>query len=271
MSSRVPYPVTASATGDYRSFDRSTRAGRLLHNLYNPRTVDSTLDRDLLKRLEESRRAREAAAQPQPKPVPKSRAHVELPAPPPREIPKTLPPIGRRPLRLIEQNERDAAADSRLAEEAAVAARKPARTDEDKFRLQHRFQFGTEPSAKLLSAFNRKNGVSGSSANDEGCDVDGRSPGANSAAEAERRLWRARFDEVNAEIADRKQQLAELSATHVAAPAAGGAAAAAMSHAVPKAQIAQRERQHRVANELRDFVAELKEIDAKLRALDADG
>lgn len=281
-SSRVAYPVTAGMTGDYRSFDRSTRAGRLLHNLYQPNTKESTLDPELLKRLEANRKAREAAEHPKVKPVPKSRAYVELPEAPRKEYPKYLPPIGRRPLALIQQNEREEnLKHQQQAKENEAANGKQARTDEDKFRLQHKFQFGVQPSERLVQAFNaERTRVVGTVAEGTGITH----PFAFSTAsvareqrqEKERLIWTKRFDEINAEIADRKAYLAELEEhgheelrTRAAAVAAdGGLITAATSHAAQKVENALREKKARVTNELRELIKEMKEINERLREMD---
>ena len=65
----------------YRTFERGTPAGNLLYKLYNKKTVESTLDRELLSRLQAQRRIREAKEQPKIKPTPKSKAHVNVPRP----------------------------------------------------------------------------------------------------------------------------------------------------------------------------------------------
>lgn len=278
-SSRVAFPVTAGMTGDYRSFDRSTRAGRLLHNLYQSTEKESTLDKELLKKLEVNRKAREAAEQPKVKPVPKSRAYVELPEAPRKEYPKFLPPVGRRPLKQIEQNEREENVryqQQLIRDMQESAGAKPVRTDEDKFRLQHKFQFGVQPTERLVQAFNaERTRVAGTVA--EGTGVT--QPYAFSSAVAareqrqnkERQLWMRRFDEINCEIAERKAHLAQMEDgengihlhVHDQQPPH-----ASNSMAAQKIVNAQRERRLRITNELKDLIREMKEIDQKLKEMD---
>eukprot|EP01060_Flectonema_neradi_P031428 TRINITY_DN4762_c0_g1_i1.p1 TRINITY_DN4762_c0_g1~~TRINITY_DN4762_c0_g1_i1.p1 ORF type:complete len:251 (+),score=61.46 TRINITY_DN4762_c0_g1_i1:48-755(+) len=73
--------MTAKLEDAYRTFERGTPAGNLLYKLYNKRTVESTLDRDLLARLQAQRRMKEAREQPKPKTIPKSKAYVNVPRP----------------------------------------------------------------------------------------------------------------------------------------------------------------------------------------------
>ena len=304
MSSRISYPVTAGMSNDYKSFDRSTRAGRLLHNLYTAPTKDSTLDKDLLKRLEQQRKQREAMEQPKPKPVPKSRAYVEIPQAPPKEYPKYLPPISRRPLKQIQENEKEETAkyQKRLQQEYEKnPSAHQARTEEDKFRLQHKFQFGVEPSDNLVQAFNaERTRVAGTVAEGTGITQ----PFAFSAASAarekrferERQLWMKRFDEINVAIAEKKQEMSELDGdihqqelTAALAAAASGtskknntASVASVisgnkaggvhqqtSLANNKGMNAAREKRQRLANEIKDLVNEMKEVDQNLKELDS--
>eukprot|EP01059_Diplonema_ambulator_P021095 TRINITY_DN35104_c0_g1_i1.p1 TRINITY_DN35104_c0_g1~~TRINITY_DN35104_c0_g1_i1.p1 ORF type:complete len:236 (+),score=62.35 TRINITY_DN35104_c0_g1_i1:35-709(+) len=66
----------------YKTFERGTPAGDMLYKLYNgKKTMDSTLDRDLLQRLQEQRRRREAMLRPKPKVIPKSQTKINVPRP----------------------------------------------------------------------------------------------------------------------------------------------------------------------------------------------
>jgi hypothetical protein len=277
MSASVPNPVTTNITGQYRgaAFDRSTRAGRLLHGLYNPAAgaKESTLDRDLAKRLEQRRKQQEAldAQTAKPKPVPKSRAFVELPEPPRREMPRCLPPIGRRPLRQIEQNNEADGAEAvrrQQQEDAFLAKRGAAITDNDKFRLQHKFQFGFEPTQAVMSAFTAKqNKMPSNTAASSPSGGGSGSSGAvvvNSRLAAERKMWTQRFAELESEIDERKTFLREMDTAAAAASSSGVGAAAAGN----KVSIATKERRHRITVELQEKIREMKEIDDKLRKLD---
>lgn len=300
-SSRVAFPVTAGMSNDYKSFDRSTRAGRLLHNLYTAPTKDSTLDKDLLKRLEQLRKDREAAEQPKSKVVPKSRAYVEIPQAPPKEYPKYLPPISRRPLKQIQENEKEETAKYRMRlqqeQDKNPGAHQP-RTDEDKFRLQHKFQFGVEPTERLVQAFNaERTRVAGTVAEGTGITQPFAFSSASAArekrVERERDLWMKRFDEINNSISEKKKEMAELDESlhqqEIAAAVTGAsstkkkggtvAAALGSNHASlsgalsnnysnSKSLNAARERRQRLSNEIRDLVNEMKEVDKNLKELD---
>ena len=93
MATVVAHPVTraakpgaAATVADasqheyYRTFERGTPAGEALYRLYNgKKKMDSTLDRDLLARLQAQRARQAEQAVPKPKVQPKSKARVTVP------------------------------------------------------------------------------------------------------------------------------------------------------------------------------------------------
>eukprot|EP00758_Cryptobia_borreli_P016630 Tbor_TRINITY_DN6122_c5_g2::TRINITY_DN6122_c5_g2_i20::g.22816::m.22816 len=67
----------------HKSFGRDTPAGRAIYNIYNKKSIDSTLDLDLLARLNKMRKEKEEEEKnlKKEKIIPKSRAFVNVPKP----------------------------------------------------------------------------------------------------------------------------------------------------------------------------------------------
>jgi hypothetical protein len=237
-----------SSTGDYRVFERGTPAGNILHKLYTKRTCESTLDPELLKKLERYRKQKaEEVAPPKPKVVPKSQAHVDIPmysvyGGRGKEMvddrglqimysaPSTMARVSSKPHRRTESAIRRAEARAPVQEPPAPA--RPAITDKDKTRLQQICEFGAPLPGPGASAQLRLPPVT--------------------PRERERTLKKKRFDEVRAEVGARRAFLQSLDEE--------GTAKAAEKRA----------RKHQVTLELQDLLAEMKEIDEWLRRRDAE-
>lgn len=223
-----------SHTEAFRAFERGTPAGNKLFHLYNKKSMDSTLDPELLARLQQRRREQEAITQPKPVVVPKSRAHVNVPKPA-RPQP-TAEQIAEYKLSMIAKRKSAKQIDAERRLEAPPEAPVPSRpliTDKDKLKLQQKFEFG-----EVLP------------------EVTNRAP-RRPPTDAER--LQDRFEELREEIAERKQFLAEMKDQGPKSTLGGANPAERRATEV------------RLMNEISDRIAEMKEIDDKLRLYQAGG
>jgi hypothetical protein len=220
----------------YKTFERGTAAGNKLYNLYNKKNMDSTLDRDLLERLQRMRKEKDDAAKlaVAPAVVPKSRAHVEVPkfGPGARRASSLVAPrhqgngggAGKKREDVI------SAAQRREAPAPAPAARKGI-TAKDKLRLQHIMEFGEalpEPGAG--------------------------SPRHAALPPSERERRVKHFGALAAEVAERREFLDEMK----------GPNAAAMPCCATVTE--KRNTQRRITGEIEDRVDEMRALDEWLRA-----
>jgi hypothetical protein len=214
----------------YKTFDRGTAAGRMLYNLYNKKSMDSTLDPDLLARLQKMRAEREQAESmmTKDKAVPKSRAHVNVPkfgrrsssaatgdrAPP-------MPYGGRRKQDTIQREVRQ-----QPVEQPPQPSR-PCITEGDKERLRQIMEYGQAlPAPSNMPA------------------------PAPRRAPTLRELKLDRFEELAEEIAERKEFLADLREGDLSKT---------------KAPAERQAMERRVVVEIQDRVTEMKTIDQWLK------
>jgi hypothetical protein len=219
-------------------FGRGTPAGKAIFRLYNKKNMDSTLDPELLARLQKMRKEKEEEAKlnAPPKAVPKSRAHVNVPRPLACPEP-TAEQVALRKLAMLGHRRReDVIRECASSEPAPVRAAplRPAITEAEKDKLRQVMEFG-----QVLPA---GAGAAGSSSN--AC-------GARQARPVQS-LYERRFDELTMEINERKQFLADMK---LPGSTLGGKTAAE-----------RKATDQRILVEIRDRIQEMKELDEKLRS-----
>lgn len=143
------------------AFGRGTPAGKALYNVYNgKKNMDSTLDPDLLARLQKMRKEREEqeALKTKVKPVPKSKTHVPVPKPTGGRQKPTPEMIAEYRLQMIGRQKQLSTILQEQAMQQPLGApipSKPAVTDADKRKLQQVMEYGgvlPEPSKISASA-----------------------------------------------------------------------------------------------------------------------
>lgn len=216
-------------------FGRGTPAGNAIFRLYNKKSMDSTLDPDLLARLQKMRKEREAleAAETKTKTVPKSQTRVTVPKFGRRGPPMTEEQIAIAKLNAMghrkRENEIKAAVSSEALPPPPVPSKPPITTAE-KDKLAQIFEHGAVlPPVKQYT-------------------------GANAARlrqTTEQDRLELRFDELSAVLAEKKQYLADVKSGIV-----GGKNAAD-----------RRQTELICTNEIQQMIQEMKQIDADLRRL----
>ena len=224
-------------------FGRGTPAGKAIYRLYNKKSMDSTLDPELLARLQKMRKEKddEAKQNTQPKPLPKSRAHVNVPKPLQCNGP-TPEQIALHKLAQMGHRKRESIIRACVSSEPAAlppAPARPAITDADKERLCQIMEYGEE----LKSAAGASTGASGKTA-------------SYMRGGSTEDVFERRFDELTNEIAERKQFLAEMRAPN---STLGG-----------KNPAERRTTEQRLMIEISDRISEMKEIDEKIRRFAAE-
>ena len=211
----------------YKTFDRGTPAGRKLYNLYNKKSMDSTLDPELLARLQKMRKQREEeeARTVKPKAVPKSRAHVNVP-----QMGRVRSSSAARPMQMRGGRKRADIIEMELRQQApepAPAPSKPLVTEKDKERLRQIMEYGEalpEPSSLP--------------------------PAPRRAPPTMRQIKLGRFEELANEIGERREFLDDLRHGDMART---------------KAPAERQDAERRIVVEIEDRVAEMKEIDRWLK------
>jgi hypothetical protein len=213
-------------------FGRGTPAGNAIYRLYHKKTMDSTLDPELLKRVQKMRKGREEqeSLAVRPKVVPKSQTHVPVPRFGRRSVPTSedlakyrLDAMGHRKRynQIVEEMDCEQA--------AAVPPPRPVINDAEKLRLQQIFQFGEvpPPPTKLT--------------------------GAQSifARPSDLEKLEQRFDEVCSVVKEKRQYLDDVKKGH-----AGG-----------KTSNDRRQEEFIVTNEIAEAVKEMKQLDLHIKSL----
>lgn len=215
------------------SFGRGTPAGNAIFRLYNKKNMDSTLDPELLARLQKMRKEREEAeaSMVKPKVIPKSQAPINVPKFGRRASPSAeqialmkLERMGHR--KRLEDIQEDVAAQPGPA---IPCPAKPAITDADKDRLVQIFQFGE-------ALPNQPTELTGANAL------------RHKKVSATERLER-RFDELADLLQEKKEYLAEVKKGVV-----GG-----------KNTADRRQTELIVTNEIKSMIEEMKSIDLELK------
>lgn len=220
-------------------FGRGTPAGNAIFKLYNKKSMDSTLDPELLARLQKMRKEKEAqeAAATKVKVVPKSQVHVSVPKFSGRQK-ASAEQIALSRLEAMGHRKREADIREEASSQPPAPPPQPARpliTEADKDKLVQIFQFG-----EALPAITDSNHVKLSGANA----VRFRKPNESDILES-------RFDELGDLLREKRQYLAD-----VKSGLAGG-----------KNPVDRRQTELIVTNEIASTIAEMKEIDEKLRKL----
>ena len=218
----------------YKTFERGTAAGNKLYNLYHKKPMDSTLDRDLLERLQKMRKEKDDAARlaVTPAVVPKSKAHVVVPkfGRPKRSSSMVMPRGGGK------KSEDAIAQEKRVDVPPAAPAARRGITAKDKLKLQHIMEFGEalpEPGTVGLGG--------------GGASPQRRLP------PSERDTRVAHFTMLAQEVDERKQFLADMN----------GDGASAMECCKKPGD--KRATELRIMNEIGDRVDEMKSVDDWLR------
>jgi hypothetical protein len=218
-------------------FGRGTPAGKAIYRLYNKKSMDSTLDPDLLARLQKMRKEKEEEARNNapPKAVPKSRAHVNVPKPLSCPEP-TAAQIALQKLAQLGHRRREDIIRQCVSNDPmplAPVPSRPAITDADKDKLCQIMEYG-----QVIAAPSAKTGMPAR-----------RQPTAED-------HYNSRFDELSREIAERKQFLADMKQP---GSTLGGKTAAE-----------RRATDQRLLIEISERIAEMKELDEKIRKFSAE-
>lgn len=235
-SSQTFNPPTMDAANQ---FGRGTPAGNAIYRLYNKKSMDSTLDPELLARLQKMRKEREAAEAEvtQVKATPKSQTHVNVPK------------FGRRGQAVTDEQratarlnamghrkrEGDIKEEVKNSEPVSIPApSKPAITDKDKDKLAQIFQFG-----EVLPPVTQYTGANA----------------ARLRRPTEEERLEGRFEELSELLAEKKAYLAE-----IRQGVAGGKNAAD-----------RRQAEMICTNDIAQMIQEMKSIDASLRTIGNGG
>ena len=258
----------------YKAFGRGTPAGNAVYNLYNgKKSMDSTLDPDLLARLQKLRKEREEAERTatKVKVVPKSQAYVNVPKPTGGRKPPSAEQVAEWRLQALGRRKRLDAIMEETDGYATSATRdvpqydRPARTDGDKTRLQQIMAHGEvlPPIQKLPKVLeNRIN-----------------------RQKTRRVLLNEQFDAVAEELADKRRALRDVQSRQQNAVVAktraemagagglgsdeggGGAAPASVSNTVVAALRAE---ETQLLRDVGQLVADLKAVDRQLCEIPED-
>ena len=220
-------------------FGRGTPAGNAIYRLYHKKTMDSTLDPELLARVQKMRQEREAAEAP-PKPVPKSQAHVNVPKYG-RRAPMSAEQIATARLDAMGHRKRGHDIKDEVRAQGPPpplpAPAKPSITDAEKEKLVQIFAFGaalpgngnTTEQTTLSTALAAKAGMR--------------------KARTHTDVLESRFDEIRGELKQKRDYLAE-----VQAGTAGG------NRPADRKQL-----ELILTNEIASLVKEMKSIDEELK------
>jgi hypothetical protein len=214
-------------------FGRGTPAGNAIFRLYHKKNMDSTLDPDLLARLQKMRKEREASETDvtKVKPVPKSQTHVNVPS-----FGRRGPPLNDEQRALARLNamghrkrENEIKTEVRSAAPAQVPApSKPPITNADKDKLAQIFEFG-----EVLPPVKQFTGAIA----------------ARLKRPTEEERLEHRFDELSILLAEKKEYLSDIKSG-----VAGGKNAAD-----------RRQAEMICTNEIAQMIHEMKSIDVELR------
>ena len=200
--------------------------------------MDSTLDPELLARLQKYREQEKAKQQPKVKPVPKSRAHVNVPKPsgPKMSDDERSMRIAEWKLARCGSKKKEAVIALERAEAEPIEPptySRPAITDDDKLKLQQVMEFGKAIEPRVAST---------------AADYEDR---------PRRNLDQERFDELIGELADRKQFLKELQGERLA----DGKAMLCANYDKNERRLLEQ----KILSEIQERVDEMKILDKRLR------
>eukprot|EP00744_Colponema_vietnamica_P012181 GILI01017102.1.p1 GENE.GILI01017102.1~~GILI01017102.1.p1 ORF type:complete len:255 (+),score=55.93 GILI01017102.1:78-842(+) len=247
----------------YKSFGRGTPAGNAVYNLYNgKKTMDSTLDPDLLARLQKMRKEKDEAEKNtvKPKVVPKSQAHVNVPKPSNGRKPPSAEQVAEWRLQALGRRKRmdDILVDTQSSSAAVSAPHysKPARTDADKTKLQQIMEHGEElPPMKVMPKVlvNRLGGVG--------------------AQRSRRDVLSEEFDRIAASIAERRRELKavqERQAAVVVGKATAAAGGTTTGNVSNNAIASLRAEETQLLIEIGRLVSDMKQVDRDISELPED-
>lgn len=221
-------------------FGRGTPAGNAIYRLYHKKTMDSTLDPELLARVQKMRQEKEAMEAP-PKPIPKSQAHVNVPKYG-RRAPPSAEQIATAKLNAIGHRKRGQDIQEEVRAQGPPpplpAPAKPSITDAEKEKLVQIFAFGaalpgtnaTEHTT-LSTALAAKSGMRKARTHSD--------------------VLESRFDEIRVELRQKREYLAEVQAGQ-----AGG------NRPADRKQL-----ELVLTNEIASLVKEMKSIDEELKMI----